>query len=128
MARDPDGSEALVFDLVDDGPGGPGAPPAPRRLGGAGDLEENDSAADGPQASGGAGRGRPDRSLRRYGPVAAVLAIALGTGLAVDGVRDDARIERMRDVRGGVVDVSSPLEETWAWEGAIRAPVGGGSG
>lgn len=116
MARDPDGSEAFVFDLVHSDPGDPGVPSA-LRLGGARDLEENDSAADGPQASGGAGRGGPDRSLRRYGLVAAVLAIVLGTGLVVDGVRDDARVERMRDVPGGVVDVTSPLEETWSWDG-----------
>jgi outer membrane protein assembly factor BamB len=45
-----------------------------------------------------------------------------GTGLVLDGVRDGARMDRMRDVHGGVVDVSAPLVETWEWEGAVGSP------
>ena len=55
--------------------------------------------------------------LRRLAPVAAVLAVVLGTGVAVDSIRDAARIERIREVPGGIADVSAPLEEVWAWEG-----------
>ncbi|PUB28964.1 putative pyrroloquinoline-quinone binding quinoprotein [Promicromonospora sp. AC04] len=57
--------------------------------------------------------------MRAVAPVAAVLAIVLGTGLAAEGAQDNARIERMRDVHGGVADVSSPLRETWKWEGLV---------
>jgi outer membrane protein assembly factor BamB len=112
MARDPDEGDAFVFDLVDDDaatgavsadPAGPGAGPA---------------AAD-PAAS-----GSPGRKRRATAQVAAVLAVVLGTGLAVEGVRDHARIERMRDIPGGVADVSSPLEETWEWHGTV-GPGGG---
>ncbi|GHH70161.1 outer membrane protein assembly factor BamB family protein [Promicromonospora soli] len=112
MATDPGGGDAFVFDLVDDA-GDPDAPVAPPRPGGTEVPDENDSAASRPPVSG-LGRG-----LRTLGPVAAVLAIALGTGFVVDGVRDNARMERIRDVRGGVVDVSTPMRQTWAWEGEV---------
>ncbi|GAB2465007.1 hypothetical protein GCM10027063_02960 [Promicromonospora xylanilytica] len=118
MARDPDEGEAFVFDLVDDDaaaaapttPAGPHDTPDP----GAGD------GATGPAAS-----GSPGRTWRAVAQAAAVLAVVLGTGLAVEGVRDHARIEQMRDVPGGVADVSSPLAETWAWHGTVG--LGGGT-
>jgi outer membrane protein assembly factor BamB len=112
MARDPDEGGAFVFDLVDDDVAG----------------------LDAPTTSDGAGAGDPDgagllpgepssdtlgRRLRALAPVAAVLAIVLGTGFAVEGVRDGARMERMRDVHGGVVDVTAPLEQAWAWAGSV---------
>ncbi|WP_275002197.1 PQQ-binding-like beta-propeller repeat protein [Promicromonospora iranensis] len=116
MARDPDQGGAFVFDLIDDGatdPEGPSAPP------GAGSEDEPDGAgsASGEPPSGGAGR-----RLRVLAPAAAVLAIVFGTGLVFDGVRDGARMDRMRDVHGGVVDVSAPLVETWEWEGDVGSP------
>ncbi|MFI6425105.1 PQQ-binding-like beta-propeller repeat protein [Promicromonospora sp. NPDC050880] len=115
MARDPDQGGAFVFDLVDDGAddpqvsfagsgagGGPGAEPEPDGCP-AGDAPLRDR----------------ERYLRVLGPVAAVLAVVLGTGLAVEGVRDGARMERMRDVPGGVADVSRPLDEAWTWDGPV---------
>ncbi|MCP2263308.1 PQQ-like domain-containing protein [Promicromonospora thailandica] len=97
MAREPADGDAFVFDLVgDDAPAdadpGPGAPPP----------------SDG-----------PGRRRRFAAQTAAVLAIVLGTGVAVDGARDHARMERMRDVPGGVADLSSPLVEAWAWSGSV---------
>lgn len=120
MARDPEPGGAFVFDLVDDGaadPAGPLAPPAAA----AGDEPDGEQ----PDVDG-AVPGEPStgsgRMLRGVAPVAAVLAIVLGTGLGMDGVRDAARSERMREVHGGVVDVSTPLAETWAWEGDVGSP------
>lgn len=114
MARDPNRGGAFVFDLVDDGEADLDAPrtgPGP----GTGDEPDGDPSDVGEKPpSGGA-----TRILRSLAPVGAVLAIALGTGLTFDGLRDGARMERMRDVHGGVADVSSPLTETWAWEGAV---------
>lgn len=105
MARDPDEGDAVVFDLVDDDAAVAGGP----------DTELAESA---PLASDGPGRKR-----RAAAQVAGILAIVLGTGLAVDGMRDHARIERMRDIDGGLADVSSPLTETWQWSGPVS--VGG---
>lgn len=120
MARDPEPGGAFVFDLVDDGAADPAGPLAPQAAAAGddpdGDEPESDGAAPGdPWAGSG-------RSLRGVAPVAAVLAIVLGTGLGMDGVRDAARAERMREVQGGVVDVSAPLVETWAWEGDVGSP------
>ncbi|MGI5188900.1 PQQ-binding-like beta-propeller repeat protein [Promicromonospora sp. CA-289599] len=119
MARDPEPGGAFVFDLVDDGAADPVDPLAPSAAA-TGDEpdgeqpERGDTAGELPVGS--------DRSLRGVAPVAAVLAIVLGTGLGVDGIRDAARSEQMRAVHGGVVDVSAPLTETWAWEGAVGSP------
>jgi hypothetical protein len=119
MARDPDEGDAFVFELVDDdapaggapaGDSAPGHPPGPGDGGAAGDTRP------------GGGPTEPDGPGRRWlstAQVAAVLAIVLGTGLAVDGARDHARMQRMRDVPGGVADLSAPLAETWAWGGAV---------
>jgi hypothetical protein len=112
MARDPEQGGAFVFDLIDDD--ADLQPP----------LNPSDPGADGGPDDG--ERGAPpsgglDSRMRVLAPVAAVLAIALGTGFAVDGVRESARMERMRDAHGGVVDLSSPLAETWAWEGSVGA-------
>ena len=111
MARDPDEGDAFVFDLVDDDAATGDVPTDPP---GSGTTPDAGFAADDPGAS-----GSPGRKRRAAAQVAAVLAIVLGTGLAVEGIRDDARIERMRDVPGGVADVSAPLEETWVWDGAV---------
>lgn len=123
MAPDPEEDGALVFDLVDDGPGA-GASSAPMPADavegqgtGPGGLEDEARAGGGPPA--GAPAGGLRAGLRLLAPVAAVLAIVLGTGYALDGVRDAARIDRVRGVYGGVVDVSSPLTELWAWEGDV---------
>lgn len=104
MARDPDEGDAFVFDLV----------------------EDDAAVADGPAgltgsagSVGSAGSDGPGRRRRAAAQVAAVLAVVLGTGIAVDGARDHARSERMRDVEGGLSDVSSPLRETWAWSGTV---------
>ncbi|WP_423462694.1 PQQ-binding-like beta-propeller repeat protein [Promicromonospora sp. MS192] len=128
MARDPAEGDAFVFDLVgDDAPaddasatpatGAPGtvhpgsgtedpaAPSAP---------DEAATDAGVPPPSDGRGRRR-----RLAAQLAAALAIVLGTGLAVDGVRDHARMERMRDVPGGVADLSQPLTQAWAWSGTV---------
>jgi outer membrane protein assembly factor BamB len=119
MARDPDQDSPIVFDLVDDDAADLAAPPAPPHTGGADGVGGSYGAAPGsgeppvPAAQGG--------RWRAAAPVAAVLAIVLGTGIAADGARDNARIERMRDVHGGVADLSVPLEELWAWEGAVGA-------
>ncbi len=114
MARDRGEGGAFVFDLVDNGTADPEAPLARSRTDGADDPDD-----DGPGAGGLPPSGGPSRKARAVAPVAAVLAIALGTGLAAEGVLDNARIERMRDVQGGVADVSSPLQETWRWEGFV---------
>ncbi|MFC8799473.1 PQQ-binding-like beta-propeller repeat protein [Promicromonospora sp. NPDC057138] len=98
MARDPDEGDAFVFDLVDgDAPAGD-APPGP----------------DGPGSP-----AVPGRRRRLTAQVAAVLAIVLGTAIGVDGALDHVRMERMRDLPGGVADLSSPLAQTWAWSGAV---------
>lgn len=112
MARHPDEDDAFVFDLADD-EGGVDAPPDPPDTDGDGAPDEAGSTASVPPASGGSVGGR------RMLVVAAVLAIALGTGLVVDSVGDAARIERIRGMSGGVVDVSSPLDEVWAWAGEV---------
>ncbi|MCP2263309.1 hypothetical protein ACFQHV_03330 [Promicromonospora thailandica] len=123
MTRDPEPGGAFVFDLVDDAEG----PADPSGGAGAGGSDDGpgDRAADGPGAEGeGAGPVQPPardrgRYLRVVGPVAALLAVVLGTGLAVEGVRDGARMERVREVPGGVVDLSVPLEQTWEWRGDV---------
>ncbi|MFD7021464.1 PQQ-binding-like beta-propeller repeat protein [Promicromonospora sukumoe] len=123
MARHPD-DDALVFDLVDD-EGGPDALPGPFAEGAA-DAEGAEGGGEGDEAPGEAGADRPPGDpvpalgRGRWALAAAgVLATVLGTGLAVDGLRDDARVEEIRDVRGGVVDVSAPLDEVWAWSGEV---------
>lgn len=113
MARDPDEGDAFVFELVDDdapgdAPEGARRPPGDEPDAGGPGLRDDASASDG-----------PGRRRRTAAQVAAVLAIVLGTGLAVDGARDHERMERMRDVPGGVADLSSPLAETWAWGGVV---------
>jgi outer membrane protein assembly factor BamB len=95
MARDPDGGDAFVFDLFDDD--------APA-----------DAAPEGSTAP-----VMPGRTRRIATHAAAVLAIALGTGIAIDGAQDHERMERMRDIAGGVADLSSPLRQTWAWSGVV---------
>lgn len=95
MARDPDVGDAFVFDLVDD------------------------DAPAGAAPEGQGGTVMPGRTRRIAAQAAAILAIALGTGIAVDGALDHERMERMRDIHGGVADLSSPLAETWAWSGAV---------
>ncbi|MEV0949942.1 PQQ-binding-like beta-propeller repeat protein [Promicromonospora sp. NPDC050249] len=125
MGRDPAGGDAFVFDLIDDGAGDDDALDAPPRP----DLSLPDGAADGgpddASEMGDGGRADPvvptgaTRWLRLLAPVAAVLAVVLGTGFALDGVRTVQQLDRIRSVRGGVADLSSPLAERWAWEGAV---------
>ncbi|PUB28963.1 putative pyrroloquinoline-quinone binding quinoprotein [Promicromonospora sp. AC04] len=107
MGRDPDEGAAFVFDLVDDEAADADAPTSPAGA-------DGDDSQEGEPPPGGLGP-----RWRRAVPVVTVLAIALGTGIAVDGVRDAARMERMRDVSGGVTDLSSPLDVMWAWTGAV---------
>jgi hypothetical protein len=116
MARDPGEGEAFVFDLVDDDGEVPSAPLGPDT--------DSDGDPDGVGPEGvGAEADEPPLSgvlgsrLRTLAPVAAVLAIALGSGVAVDGMRDVARVERIREIPGGVVGVSAPLHELWTWTG-----------
>ncbi|WP_369370514.1 hypothetical protein AB1046_17195 [Promicromonospora sp. Populi] len=114
MARDPDDGGVFVFDLVDDETDGPEASLAPIEPGAAEEPDGDEPALrelTAPQML--------SRRLRVVAPVAAVLAIVLGTGFAVDGVRDAARMERIRAVDGGVLDLSAPLEEVWEWEGRM---------
>lgn len=98
MAREPDVGDAFVFDLVDDDAPAGGAP---------GDPPGRDMPA------------LPGRKRRLTIYLAGVLAIVIGTGIALDGARDHARTERMRLLPGGVADLASPLSETWAWSGAV---------
>jgi outer membrane protein assembly factor BamB len=114
MARDPDHGGGFVFDLVDDDSADLEVPPG--RTGTAAGAGPDGLDLDGVEPAPPSGLGG---RVRAFAPVAAVLAIALGTGFAVEGVREDQRMERMRDAPGGVVDVSSPLEEKWAWDGAV---------
>lgn len=125
MGRDPAGGDAFVFDLVDDGAGDDDALDAPPRPG----LSLPDGAADGgpddaPEVRDG-GHADPvvptgaTRWLRPLAPVAAVLAVVLGTGFALDGVRTAEQLDRIREVRGGVADLSVPLVERWAWDGGV---------
>lgn len=126
MARDPDQGSAYVFDLVEHDAADVVAPPAgDTRYGTGHDAVRNGAADDEPSAGElpHASRG-PGSHWRAALSVSAVLAIALGTGIASDGVRDSARIERMRGIDGGVADLSAPLEEAWVWDGII----GGGRG
>ncbi|WP_454850516.1 outer membrane protein assembly factor BamB family protein [Promicromonospora soli] len=120
MARDPGEGEASVFDIVDDGGDVPSSPLGPD-AGSAGGADGVGPDGAGPVAGRPLAHGMLGPRLSTLTPVAAVLAIALGTVFVVDGVRDSARMERMRDVRGGVVGVSSPMQETWAWEGEVGA-------
>jgi outer membrane protein assembly factor BamB len=98
MARDPDVGDAFVFDLVDDD--------AP-----AGAAQSGKEARGSPPV--------PGRRRRITAQLAGVLAIVLGTGVAIDSALDHQRMERMRDIPGGVADLTSPLTETWAWSGAV---------
>lgn len=124
MARDPGEGEAFVFDLVDDDggdvPSSPSGPDAGAEDGADG-VGPDDAGLDGAGAEAGQPllHGVRGLRLRTLAPVAAVLAVVLGTGFAVDSMRDAARIEEIREAPGGVVDVSVPLEERWAWEGPI---------
>lgn len=126
MGRDPAGGDAFVFDLVDDDAVSDGLPddlsrPDLSRPGGAadggpdGDSESRDGASGDPVVPTGA----PLWWLRPLAPVAAVLAVVLGTGFALDGVRTAERLDRIREVRGGVADLSDPLAERWAWDGGV---------
>jgi hypothetical protein len=128
MARDPERGGAFVFDLVDDDAADPAGLLAPP-VAAAGDEPDGEQ-PDGDGAVPGEPPAGSGRMLRGVAPVAAVLAIVLGTGLGMDGVRDAARSEQMREVHGGVVDVSAPLTETWTWEGDVgsRAAVEEGLG
>jgi outer membrane protein assembly factor BamB len=112
MARDPDEGDAFVFELVEDDTPAGAAPGAPGD--GAAGVDEHELRESRLSAS-----GSPGRKRRTTAQVAAVLAIVLGTGLAVDGARDHERMQRMHDVPGGVTDLSSPLEETWAWGSTV---------
>jgi hypothetical protein len=125
MGRDPAGGDAFVFDLIDDDAGGDGmsdslSHPYPSRPEGAPDggpddaSESRDGASGDPVVPTGA-----TRWLRPLAPVAAVLAVVLGTGFALDGVRAAEQLDRIREVRGGVADLSIPLVERWAWDGAV---------
>ncbi|WP_275003324.1 PQQ-binding-like beta-propeller repeat protein [Promicromonospora iranensis] len=124
MARDPDQRPALVFDLVEQdtveqGISEPAVPYAaarpddPRPPAAPDDGEHGEHDGDAPLPY------RAHGGWRAVTTVAAILAIAVGTGIASDGVRDGARIERLRDADGGVEDLSGPLEERWAWDGAV---------
>ncbi|WP_454850514.1 outer membrane protein assembly factor BamB family protein [Promicromonospora soli] len=122
MARDPDEGGAFVFDLVDDEVADLEAPLAPSGADGEGDPYGAEP------APGATLPGALGRRLRVLAPVAAVLAVVVGTGFAVDGVRDGTRMERMRDARGGVADVTSPLRETWEWDGRVGPSGSAGEG
>lgn len=118
MARH-EGDDAFVFDLVED-EGDRDAPPAPAL------AEEQDQAGPGaapdpvsPPAADPADAVRASVGPRRALAAGAVLATVLGTGVAVDAMHDAARAEEIRDVRGGVVDVSAPLDEVWEWSGVV---------
>ena len=129
MRRDSADGDAFVFDLVDDGAGGDHVPDAPSRP----DLLRPGGATDGDPDGVSDVHGDPvsdvhgdpvapvraTRWLRPLVPVAAVLAVVLGTGFALDGARTAERLDRIRGVSGGVADLSSPLTERWAWEGAV---------
>ncbi|MFE7507311.1 PQQ-binding-like beta-propeller repeat protein [Promicromonospora sp. NPDC057488] len=115
MVREPGDGGRLVFDLVDDDAGDPATPSVRARSADPAGADGEGPGPDEPRSP----AGHPDRRLRVLGPVAAVLAVVLGTGLAVEGARDDARMERMRDVDGGVADVSGPLTQTWRWAGLV---------
>lgn len=119
MLRDPDEGSAFVFDLVEhdepDPDRSPAAPGASETLQAAAPAASDDAdlEPDTPPAR------EPGAGWRTVLTAAAVLAIALGTGIASDGVRDAARIERMRDFGGAVEDVSTPLTEKWVWDGTV---------
>jgi outer membrane protein assembly factor BamB len=124
MGRDRAEGGAFVFDLVDgdaDGGAGPDDLPGP-------DVRPDPDARPGPEdaprpedAPDGGSPARSGSALwwRRLAPVAAVVAVVLGTGYAVEGIGDAERIDRVRVVDGGVADLSSPLEELWAWDGGV---------
>jgi outer membrane protein assembly factor BamB len=119
MARDPDEGGAFVFELVDDdGEDAPSARPGPDAVG---DGDDDGVGPDGvtPEEGGLPPHDALGLRLRRLAPVAAVLAVMLGTGFAADGMRDAARIERIREAPGGVVDVSVPVQELWTWDGEV---------
>ncbi|MGI5191991.1 PQQ-binding-like beta-propeller repeat protein [Promicromonospora sp. CA-289599] len=117
MLRDPDEGSALVFDLVEHDEPDPDRSPAVPGVDGTVQVAApvaSDDADRGPDAPREAGA-----RWRTVLTAAAVLAIVLGTGIASDGVRDAARIERMRDFGGAVEDVSAPLTEKWVWDGTV---------
>ncbi|MEU4384626.1 PQQ-binding-like beta-propeller repeat protein [Promicromonospora sp. NPDC023805] len=122
MGRDPAGGDAFVFDLIDDDAGDDDAldaPPRPDRSLPDGGPDDASEVRDGASGDDPVVPGRATRWLRPLAPVAAVLAVVLGTGFALDGVRAAEQLDRIRSVRGGVADLSSPLVERWAWEGAV---------
>ncbi|MEV0893198.1 PQQ-binding-like beta-propeller repeat protein [Promicromonospora sp. NPDC050262] len=123
MARHAD-DDAVVFDLVDDEGRrtASSAPPSAEGAPGEGAPDGDGPGEAGPASGGPRPAGDPARAAvrrRRTLVGALVVAAVLGTGLVVDGVRDAARAEQIRSVRGGVVDVSAPLDEVWAWRGAV---------
>ncbi|MEV0952476.1 PQQ-binding-like beta-propeller repeat protein [Promicromonospora sp. NPDC050249] len=119
MLRDPDEGSAFVFDLVEHDEPDPDRPPASLGANGTVDVAAP-TASDGADLEPATPPARePGAGWRTVLTAAAVLAIALGTGIASDGVRDAARIERMRDFGGAVEDVSTPLTERWVWDGTV---------
>ncbi|MFI2361636.1 PQQ-binding-like beta-propeller repeat protein [Promicromonospora sp. NPDC019610] len=127
MARHADDDDAVVFDLVDDEGHRATSPAPPSAEGGSegerpGEAPDESAAGGGPAPGGPRPAGDPARTaVRRRRTLVGVVVVAavLGTGLVVDGVRDAARAAQIRSVRGGVVDVSAPLDEVWAWTGAV---------
>ena len=119
MPRDRDEGSAFVFDLIEhdepdlEGPAARLGADATAQVAAPAAADDADQEPDALPAYG------AGAWLRTVPTVAAILAIGLGTGIASDGVRDAARIERMRDFGGAVEDVSTPLTEKWAWEGAV---------
>lgn len=133
MAGDPEEDDAVVFDLVDDdavaGEVPSGHAPAARAGAAGADLDgAPGSSADETSLGQSLLGGALGAQLRLLAPVAAVLAIALGTGYVLDGVREAARIDAIREVGGGVVDVSAPLAERWEWAGAVGSGAFGAEG
>ncbi|MEU4360831.1 PQQ-binding-like beta-propeller repeat protein [Promicromonospora sp. NPDC023987] len=133
MAGDLEEDGAVVFDLVDDdavdGDAPSGHAPAGRAGAAGADLDgARGSSADETSSGWSLLGGALGVRLRLLAPAAAVLAIALGTGYVLDGVREAARVDAVREVGGGVVDVSAPLTELWEWEGAVGSGIFGAEG
>ncbi|MFD2027157.1 PQQ-binding-like beta-propeller repeat protein [Promicromonospora aerolata] len=115
MAREPEEDDSLVFDLVDDAVGDDDAAGDDARTGAPDGADEPGSRTGGLLGDTGVLSAR----LRTLAPFAAVLAMVLGTAYAVDGVREADRVDRIRAVNGGAVDVSSRLDELWEWKGTV---------
>jgi outer membrane protein assembly factor BamB len=64
------------------------------------------------------------RRVRRWWPVAAVVALVIGVGLVVADRRESARLDALADVDGMLAPLAGPVHELWRIDDALIADQG----